>query len=258
MTWRSSSSSAAASSTMRWATGSPSRAALSTWGASDATCAGVEPAPAAPTTAQIAGSETRASVAARPATSKITAADRSAPPGRIAEPGPSARASTRPCASPIATLVCDPPESTPSKTTEGRTDGRAPGSDGIDVPSFRRSVGACDHRTSNPNRDRYASSQRHIPRPRQAGKPAQWEMRKDGSQDDRGHDQDAHDQGDDDIALPRSRPCAAQDVRTKERAIGQRRDAERELDDRCVLIAKRDSARNEDRGPHQREPASDP
>src|SRR2546430_7250655 len=112
---------------------------------------------------------------------------------------------TRPSASPIATLVCDPPESTPSKTTEGRTDVRAPGSDGIDVPSFRRSVGACDHRTSNPNRDRYASSQRHIPRPRQAGKPAQWEMRKDGSQDDRGHDQDAHDQGDDDIALPRSR-----------------------------------------------------
>src|ERR1041385_8945412 len=53
----------------------------------NAVCSGARPAPAAPTKATVAGRATLACAAARRATSRMTAADRSAPPGRIADEG---------------------------------------------------------------------------------------------------------------------------------------------------------------------------
>jgi len=46
---------------------------------------------------------------------EMTAAERSAPPGRIAEPGPSARARMWPWRLPTTTAVCDPPQSMPRR-----------------------------------------------------------------------------------------------------------------------------------------------
>src|SRR5205823_4787548 len=62
----------------------------------------------------------------------------------------------------------------------------------------------------------------------------------------------------DDVALAGARPEAPEDVGAEQAAIRDRCDAERQLDDGRVLVAKRDRARDEHRRPHQGEPAPDP
>src|SRR5207245_9176842 len=78
------------------------------------------PAPAAPTTARPTGRWIPAWLAARRAVSASTTAEAAAPPGFIADPGPSARPRIVKSAVPMTTVECEAPASAPSNAADGR------------------------------------------------------------------------------------------------------------------------------------------